>query len=570
MPEDVPKESESPRKSAAIVVASGILASRLIGLIRERTFTYFFGISAHADVLQLAFKTPNFLQNLLGEGTISAAFIPIYSRMLAEGRPKDARRFAGAILGLLLALVTGLVTLGIVLAPYIVMLAAPGFLDDAAKVAAGELPINRFNLAVEAVQIIFPMAGLLVLSAWALGVLNSHRRFFLPYFAPVLWNAAIIGGLAVGAMLYMDEVFGIDSFEDILTTTRTRLLFAAFFGALIGGALQFLAQLPLVIREMKGFSLSFSTRVEGVREAIRAFGPVVAGRGVAQISGYLDNIFASLLAVGALSSFRAAFVLYMLPISLFGMSVAASELPELSRMDAEARTAFLGRISRSLRQIQFLVVPTMLGYLAFGFLLVGALYRTGSFTVNANWLVYFVLGGYTLGLIATTMSRLLQNAFYALNDTKTPAKLAVLRVTLSAACAVPLMFWLDTYALSGVVGIPPQEQELYLGAVGLAVGTSVGAWVELAGLRIALRRRIETFRLPWGAVARMAGVAALALIPALGLWWLIQAWPLLAKAAVVVAAYGFAYLALARLFGISELAAWTGRFTRRLGNSGEG
>src|SRR5690606_18185885 len=117
-----------------------------------------------------------------------------------------------------------------------------------------------------------------------------------------------IGGLAVGAMLYMDEVFGIDSFEDILTTTRTRLLFAAFFGALIGGALQFLAQLPLVIREMKGFSLSFSTRVEGVREAIRAFGPVVAGRGVAQISGYLDNILASLLAVGALSSFRAAFV----------------------------------------------------------------------------------------------------------------------------------------------------------------------------------------------------------------------------------------------------------------------
>ncbi len=563
MPEDAPNEPKTPRKSAAVVVAGGILASRLIGLLRERAFTYFFGISAHADVLQLAFKTPNFLQNLLGEGTISAAFIPIYSRMLAEGRPQEARRFAGAILGLLLALVTALVVGGILLAPYIVAIAAPGYINDAAKVAAGELSINRYALAVEAVQIIFPMAGVLVLSAWALGVLNSHRKFFVPYFAPVLWNAAIIGGLAVGAVLYLDSVFGIEAFDEIVPTTRTKLLFAGFLGALVGGVLQFLVQLPLVIREMKGFRLSFSTRVEGVREAIRAFGPVVAGRGVAQISGYLDNILASLLAVGALSSFRAAFVLYMLPISLFGMSVAASELPELSRLDASGRTAFLGRITQSLRQIQFLVVPTVLGYLLFGFLLVGLLYRTGSFTVNANWLVYFVLGGYTLGLVATTMSRLLQNGFYALNDTKTPAKLAVVRVGLSAACAVPLMFWMDTFAVAGVVGIPAQEQALYLGAVGLSLGTSVGAWAELVGLRVALRRRIDTFRLPWGAVVRMGGVALLAAAVAGGIWWLLRTAPLVVQALVVVGSYGIGYLALAHGFGISELQAWVGRLRRK-------
>ncbi|MGI9174612.1 MAG: lipid II flippase MurJ, partial [Rhodothermales bacterium] len=135
--------AQAPRRSAAGVVASGILASRLIGFVRERAVAYFFGISAHADVLGVALRAPNLLQNLLGEGTLSAAFIPIYSRMLAEGRPREAGRFAGAIFGLLLALAAGLALLGALLAEPIVTVITPGWLGDAAKVAAGELPIDR-------------------------------------------------------------------------------------------------------------------------------------------------------------------------------------------------------------------------------------------------------------------------------------------------------------------------------------------------------------------------------------------------------------------------------------------
>ena len=168
-------ESEAEGESAAGSVAGGILLSRILGLLRERTVAYFFGVGAHADVFQVAFKSPNLLQNLLGEGTISAAFIPIYSRLIEEERHEAAARFAGAIFGLLLAAAGGVTLLGVVFAEPIVTVLAPGFLDDAARVAAGDLPLNRFDLAVRAVRIIFPMAGVLVLSAWALGVLNSHR-----------------------------------------------------------------------------------------------------------------------------------------------------------------------------------------------------------------------------------------------------------------------------------------------------------------------------------------------------------------------------------------------------------
>ena len=190
---------------------------------------------------------------------------------------------------------------------------------------AGLQAVDRFPLAVTATRILFPMTGLLVMSVWALGVLNSHRRFLLPYAAPALWNAAILA-----ALLLVGEGGGRAASGPggvLSAATLERLLFAACFGALAGGLLQFLVQLPLVFRLLRGFRLSFSTRVAGVPEALRAFGPVVAGRGVVQLSGYLDLFLAAFLAVGAVSALSYAQVFYLLPISLFGMSIAAAELP---------------------------------------------------------------------------------------------------------------------------------------------------------------------------------------------------------------------------------------------------
>lgn len=539
-------------------VAGGIFLSRIVGFLRDRAIAHYFGVGPHADVFRTALRGPNILQNLLGEGSISAAFIPIYARMIGEGRERDAGRFAGAIFAILLALAAALSLLGIAFARPIVALLAPGFLGDAARVVAGTMTVDRFPLAVSAVRIIFPMTGILVLSAWALGVLNSHRRFFLPYFAPVLWNGAIIAALWLTG-------------EGLLGTgggaLRDRLLIAACYGALAGGLLQFLVQLPLVMRLLRGFRLFQRGPVEGVKDALKAFGPVVAGRGVYQLSAYIDLLLASLLASGAIAALGWAQTLYVLPVSLFGLSVAAAELPELSRRTAkEASGEVTDRVSRSLRQIAFLTVPTCVGYLGFGYLIVGALFRTGWFTVGDNWIVYLVLCGYSLGLLATTWSRLMQNAFYAQRDTKTPARIAVARVAVSAGAAVPLMLWLDRFAIDGFVaaaGSGDLATTIFLGAVGLSLASALGAWVELVLLQSRLRTHLESFRLPLGDLSKKTGTALLAAMPAAMVWCYLPAMHVALTAAIIVGLFAAVYLALARAFGLSELDAWIGRLRRR-------
>ena len=565
--ETSPPAAGSSSASRAATVAAGILSSRVVGFLRERAVAHFFGVGAHADVFRVALRGPNILQNLLGEGTISAAFIPIYSRMLHEAREEDAGRFAGAIFGLLLALVAALTLLGVLFAGPIVAVLAPGFLADAgagAGAEAGTVGVDRFGLAVACVRIIFPMTGILVLSAWALGVLNSHRRFFVPYFAPVLWNVAIIAALFGAAARWMERPLAGEAAAALGVATESRLVVAACWGALAGGLLQFLVQLPQVVRVLRGFRLSLSPRVEGVREALGAFGPVVAGRGVGQLSTYLDLFLASFLAAGALGALGYASQIYLLPVSLFGLSVAAAELPELSRVGERERDAFLDRVHRSLGQVAFLVVPTFVGYLAFGYPIVGLLFQTGDFGPADTWLIYLVLCAYTLALPTSTASRLLQNSFYALGDTKTPAKVAVLRVAVAAAVAVPVMFLLDRFTVAELVDAPATDEPLRLGAMGLALGTAVASWFELWRLRTILGRRVAGFGLPLGRAARMAGLAGAAALPAAGLWTLLPDWHVALDAAVVVTTYAIVYLVCGYLLNLPELDAWAGRFLRRL------
>ncbi len=518
-----------------------------MGLVREVTIAGLFGVGGHADVLAAAFRGPNLLQNLLGEQTLSASFIPVYSRLLESGRDEDAGRFAGAVFGLLLAASAALAALGVLFSGPVVALLAPGFLADAAKVAAGDAAIDRYPLAVTAVRFLFPMSALLVLSAWTLGVLNSHRRFFLPYFAPVLWNGAILAALfaAVAAWGGGGGPAG-----------RDRLLLAACAGALAGGLLQFAVQVPTAAKLLTGFRLSLSTRVAGVRESLRAFAPLVAARGVVQLSGYLDLLLASLLATGAVGALRWAQTLYYLPIALFAMSVAAAELPELARRSGADEEAVRRRAAAALRRIAFLVLPTIVGYLAFGYLLVGALFRRGSFGVADNWLVYLVLCGYSLGLFATTWSRLLQNVYYARSQTRIPARIAVLRVAISATAGFLLMRWLDRFAVAEAAGPVAGGSDLRLGAVGLALGAALGAWLELALLRRALGRDARPLALPGAAPAGMLGLALLAALPAAGLAWALAGMPVLPRGLAVVVGYALVYLGLARAFRLREAATW--------------
>jgi putative peptidoglycan lipid II flippase len=538
-------EDSPARSRGALAVGAGILTSRLAGLVRAAATSAVFGVGPYADVLQTALRAPNILQNLLGEQALSASFIPVYSRFLARGDRAGATRFAGAVFGLLVALAGGMALLGILAARPIVALFAAGYLRDAAAVAAGEATVDRYELAVAAVRWIFPMTGLLVLSAWALGVLNSHRRFFLPYVAPVAWNVAI-----VAALWWASDGFGVAAGA----ATGERLLLAACVGALVGGALQFAVQLPAVLRVLGGLPLSFSRSVGGVREALAAFGPALAGRGVVQLSSYLDQILASLLAVGAVSALGYAQMLYLLPVSLFGQAIAAAALPEQSRAAATATGAALAaRARRSLAIGESLYLPAAVALVGFAPVAVAGLYQLlpGRFAAADVALVATVVAAYGLGLPASTSSRILQSTFFALGDTRTPARIAALRVAAGAAIAVPAMLALDRVAVAALPFFDGlSASDLRLGAVGLALGATVAAWLERALLGHALRDRVADFSPAFGRTARRVLAALAAGLPAWGVAVVTPAVHPTLRAGAVFALLGGGYLLLSRALGL--------------------
>jgi putative peptidoglycan lipid II flippase len=238
-----PEDQGSARNSA--LVAAGILLSRVSGLARTAVIARYFGVSPVADAFAAAMRIPNLLQNLLGEGVLSASFIPVYSRLLAQRREEEAGLVAGAIAGLLTALTGVLALLGVVLAEPITRLVAFGFTGE------------RLELTVTLTRIMFPGVGFLVLSAWCLGVLNSHRRFFLSYVAPVIWNVTQIAVLIAGAAILLDD--------GIASTTASegqlaQLAVALAWGVLIGGVLQFAVQIPPVLRLSRSLRISLDTR----------------------------------------------------------------------------------------------------------------------------------------------------------------------------------------------------------------------------------------------------------------------------------------------------------------------
>ena len=524
---------------AALVVGLGILSSRLLGLVRERVLATYFGTGLHADVFSAGLRLPNVLQNLLGEGTLSASFIPAYSALLGQGRLEEAGRVAGAAFALLVAIAGTICLVGIPLAPFIVSVFTPGFEGQ------------RRELAIAVVRILFPMTGLLVLSAWALGILNSHRRFFLPYFAPVLWNGAIIATLvAFGSRLDLDA-----------------LVIAAAWGALVGGALQFCVQLPAVVRLDRQIRLNTGRREPAFKDAVRKAGPAIMGRGVVQLSGYLDLVLASLLAVGALARLRYAQTLYLLPISLFGMSVAAAALPELARDRETAVGALRERTVAAARRVAFFVVPSFVAFVAVGDVLVAGLYRAGQFGPADVAAVWVILIGYSLGLLASATTRVYQSAFFALRDTATPARAAIVRVAVALVAGAVLMAQFEPVTAFGLT-IPAGALASFdaggapLGPLGLAAGAALGAWIEWWQLRRRLAAAVGDVAAGVGFLLRLLAAAVLAAAAGRGIVAVAPLAPL-PLAAVVAALFVAVYGGLALALGVPEARALVGGLRRR-------
>jgi putative peptidoglycan lipid II flippase len=465
--------------SRAFFVAAGILLSRLAGLVRLRVFAYYFGLQSDAaDAFNAAFRIPNFLQNLFGEGALSASFIPVYASLVAKGERTAADRVAGAVGALLGIVVALLVLVGVLATPILIAVIAPGFTGE------------KRALTIAIVRILFPGAGLLVLSAWCLGVLNSHHRFLLSYAAPVMWNAAMIATLVI---------FG-------SRDSLPRLAVLLAWGSVAGSALQFAVQVPTVLRVAPDVRLAFDTASDHVRTVVRNFVPVFFSRGVVQVSAYIDALLASLLPTGAVTGLSNAQLLYTLPVSLFGMSVAAAELPAMSGaagIDASGAEAVRRRLDAGLRQIAFFVVPSAVAFLALGDVIAAALLQTGRFRHEDAVYVWGILAGSAVGLLASTLGRLYSSTYYALRDTRTPLRYALVRVVLTTVlgylCAIPL---------PRALGVPA-----VWGAAGLTASAGLAGWVEMLMLRHTLNGRIGRTGLPSGYVARLwaaaiAGAAA--------------------------------------------------------------
>ncbi len=437
-------------------MAMGILLSRLSGLIRESIFASYFGNSTAGDAFKAALKIPNFLQNLFGEGVLSASFIPVYAELLAQDKHEDSQKVASSIATVLALLTSILVLIGVLITPLLIDIIAPGFTG------------SKRLLTIHLVQIFFPGTGLLVMSAWCLGVLNSHRKFFLPYFAPVLWNVAIIATLVF---------FGPHEVQDDLAVT-------AAWGLVVGSALQFLVQIPTVLKLIKGLKPGLNFKWSPVQMVMRNFGPVVVSRGVVQVSAYIDSVLASFLPTGSVSALAYAQTIYLLPVSLFGMSVSAAELPAMSSLKgsfSEIALMLSEKLNRGLEQIAFFIIPSVAGFLFLGDVIVAALFQRGAFDGSSTRFVWTVLVGSTIGLFATTQGRLYSSAFYALKDTKTPLRYAIVRVLLTT-----ILGYVMGLKIPGWLSWPAQW-----GTVGLTASAGLAGWIEFFLLRRGLNKKLQ-------------------------------------------------------------------------------
>lgn len=553
--------AETPEKASgsgsggsahALLVAGGIFLSRIAGFVRLHFFSHYFGNSPVAGAFTAALRIPNFLQNLFGEGVLSGSFIPVYARLIAEGKRELAGRVAGAVAALLGLFVSVIAVIGVVATPLFVDLLAPGF--------DGEVRA----LTIRIVRVLFPGTALLVMSAWCLGILNSHRKFFISYVAPVLWNGAMIAALVIfGGRRDADE-----------------LAVILAWGMVAGSILQVGVQLPFVFSLDRDLRFAFATTLDPVRTVIRNVGPVILGRGVIQVSGYIDEIIASFLGTMAMAGLGYSQMLYLLPVSLFGMSVAAAELPQMARAIGtreEILEKVRGRIEAGQRQIAFFIAPTTVAYLLIGDRFVAGLYETGQFGPHDTRYVWYILIGSTIGLFAATQSRLCSSAFYAMHDTKTPLWFAIIQLVLTTVLGLLFAFPLRPVVIAffeDVLRLPiPELREgrIALGAVALTASAGIAAWIGYLLMRRALGRRIgaiswaATYQAKvWGAAIAAGAGAALFSVFAVPLAIAevgARVHPMVIAVAVAVV-FGIIYLSLTLALRVPE-ARLIGRMLRR-------
>ena len=536
------KRGRSSVARNASIVSLAVMASRVLGLVRDQVFAIFFGAGLYYDAFLTAFRIPNLLRDLFAEGALSAAFVTTFTQVLETKGEKEAIQLSNRVATLIILVITAISIIGWWYAPTIVQVLAPGFYDVPGKA----------ELTIKLTRIMIPFLLLVALAAQAMGILNARGRFGIPALASAFFNiGSILGGLLLGFMI--GTALGLSAIEGMA------------YGTLIGGFLQFAVQWPSLVRTGFSYRPMISINDPGIRQIFSLMGPAIIGTAAVQVNVFVNTNFASSIidpatgavANGPVSWLSYAFRFMQFPIGVFGVAIATAALPPLSRSSAQTDyVEFRRTLAHSLALVFLLCVPSAVGLAVLSRPIIALIFEHGRFSAFDTVQTGNALAAYSIGLAGYAAVKVLSPAFYALGDARTP-----MLISLGSIAVNYLMNSL-------LVG--------RFGHVGLAFSTSTVALVNVFLLAIFMRRRVgplEGTRLG-STLARICFAA----IPMAAVAWLVSescgSLPLagialkLVRVTAAITAAAIAFYATCRLLRVGELDeaidAIAGRFLRVL------
>jgi putative peptidoglycan lipid II flippase len=547
-------EQRSVAKSAGIV-SIAVMFSRVMGLIREMVFSRFFGAGFLYDAFLVGFRIPNLLRDLFAEGALSAAFVKVFTDYQIKKSEIEAWRLASLVFNALAVVLSVFCLLGIFLAPYFVPLLAWGF------------PPEKAALAVTLTQIMFPFILLVALAALAMGVLNTKGHFVIPASASTAFNiTSIIFGLAL-AFYLSGGSWEVSNDKNLIPSEAAQWAITGMaIGTLIGGAFQFLIQVPSLWKVGFRFSPVLSFTDEGVRRVMRLMGPAIIGTSAVQIKVLVDTFVVSGID-GGQSWLSYAFRLMQFPIGVFGVAIGTAAIPALSRLASEENLLkFRSTLSDAVKLVFLLTIPSACGLIVLGEPIIRLIYEGGRFGAIDTDMTAWALSAYSVGLAGYAAIKVLSPSFYALDDAKTPMYVSIASIFIHVCVSYGMMKLLST------IGVSPERPNGF-GHVGVALATSIVALVNFLALTWLMRRRIrringrEIFSAFLKISAASALMSAVSYFAYLFLHQIFSGKGLLFRLVecfVPIFLGGIVFLGMAKLLKISEMEKFFNALTRKL------
>jgi len=445
--ENTTRGTENSRVAkAAGVVGLATMLSRIFGFLRDMVVAAFFGAGLTTDAFFVAFRIPNMLRRLLGEGSLTVSFVPVFTEYLNKKSKEDSLELANIVFTALSIILVIVSLAGVLLSPLIVMIMAPGFV----KIPA------QYDLAVFLTRFMFPYIFFLALVALCMGILNSLRHFAAPALSPVILNICMI----LAALLLKDF------FEEPII--------ALAIGVMIGGVLQLAMQWPFLLKLGVKLKPNFNFKHPGLKQIGLLMFPAAFGAAIYQINIFVSTILASLLPTGSVSYLYYADRIVELPLGVFAIAVGTAALPSFSEQVAKGDFHELKKtLSFSLRLILFVTIPATVALIALRVPIISVLFQRGAFDIQSTLLTAQALFYYALGLWAFSAVRIIVSALYSLQDAKSPMKAAIVALIVNVVCSVILMF--------------PLKHG------GLAFATSIATAVNVIMLSVILKKKIGSF-----------------------------------------------------------------------------